>query len=404
MASLITDVRRLLQDPRGSVATVFALSIIPVVAAVGCAVDYSRAASDRTAMQSALDAATLNIAKEAPYLSQASLNLLAKTQFDANFTRAEVQNVQVVATYNSKVLTITGSGTVPAVFMGLFGIQQMPIGALAATGAEMTVGDCVIALDPSANKSMAVSGNGSINVPNCGIFSNSSASASIDQKGASWINAKSIKAAGGIHGSDYSPTPKTYQPPVIDPLAGVPEPIVPGGCTFTNYTFSTPEIIPANAVLCGAIGLNADVTLSSGTIYFKGATVTTTASVNVVGDGVMLYFDENSTFTSSSSGTFSLKAPQTGPYAGIAIFGSRVGTTMKTFRFTGTKDYFVNGSIYLPTQRFELYGSADMTVSSKSGYVIAQQFYYQGNSSFTFDAFGSAVPSGLGSTKVVLAR
>jgi hypothetical protein len=144
--------------------------------------------------------------------------------------------------------------------------------------------------------------------------------------------------------------------------------------------------------------------LSSGTIYFKGATVTTTASVNVVGDGVMLYFDENSTFTSSSSGTFSLKAPQTGPYAGIAIFGSRVGTTMKTFRFTGTKDYFVNGSIYLPTQRFELYGSADMTVSSKSGYVIAQQFYYQGNSSFTFDAFGSAVPSGLGSTKVVLAR
>jgi hypothetical protein len=42
---------------------------------------------------------------------------------------------------------------------------------------------------------------------------------------------------------------------------------------------------------------------------------------------------------------------------------------------TRTTGYFVNGRIYLTKQRFELYDSADMTVRSKSGYVIAQLDY-----------------------------
>jgi hypothetical protein len=79
----------------------------------------------------------------------------------------------------------------------------------------------------------------------------------------------------------------------------------------------------------------------------------------------------------------------------------------KIIKLTGNKDYFVNGTIYLPEHYFHLYGSADLTVNAKSGYVIANQFYYQGNSSFTMDTFGNAgtVPSALsGSTRVSLVK
>ena len=43
-----------------------ALGIIPLMGAVGAAVDYSRANSARTAMQAALDATALMLAKNAP--------------------------------------------------------------------------------------------------------------------------------------------------------------------------------------------------------------------------------------------------------------------------------------------------------------------------------------------------
>src|SRR5437667_6673345 len=103
----------------------------------------------------------------------------------------------------------------------------------------------------------------------------------------------------------------------------------------------------------------------------------------------MLYFDDTSTWDSTGTGNVSLLAPQTGTYDGIAIFGTRKGK-LSTFKLTGGKDYFVDGTIYLPTVDLQLYGSVDLSVTSKSGYVIASKFYYQGDSSFTFDAFGGA--------------
>ena len=35
-----------------------------------------------------------------------------------------------------------------------------------------------------------------------------------------------------------------------------------------------------------------------------------------------------------------------------------------------------------------------MSVTAKSGYVIAQKFSYEGDTNFTFDAFGGTVPVG----------
>ena len=48
--------QRFFQDRRASVASMFAISIIPVIGFIGAAVDYSRASSAKTAMQAALAA------------------------------------------------------------------------------------------------------------------------------------------------------------------------------------------------------------------------------------------------------------------------------------------------------------------------------------------------------------
>jgi Flp pilus assembly protein TadG len=60
---------RFLHDRKASVAPMLALLTIPLFGFVGAAVDYSRANSTRTAMQSSLDAMTLMLAKNTQSLS-----------------------------------------------------------------------------------------------------------------------------------------------------------------------------------------------------------------------------------------------------------------------------------------------------------------------------------------------
>jgi hypothetical protein len=199
---------------------------------------------------------------------------------------------------------------------------------------------------------------------------------------------------GGRNGTGFSPMPQTQQAAIADPLADVPEPTAPAGCNYFNHTFSTAATLPSNRTYCGTIALNANVTFGPGIHYFKSATVTTGTTNNVNGTGVVLYFDSNSTFSSSSSGVVSLSPPTSGTYRGIVIFGSR-SANAPTFSFTGSKDYFVTGTIYLPRAVVSMTGSADLNVDSASGYVISWRFAYTGNSSFTFSAHGSPIPDKL---------
>src|SRR5271167_3425554 len=46
-------------NKRGNVAVISALAVLPLIAAVGCAVDYSTASMIKTKLQAAADAATL---------------------------------------------------------------------------------------------------------------------------------------------------------------------------------------------------------------------------------------------------------------------------------------------------------------------------------------------------------
>ena len=82
-------------DRSGNTTLIFALAVIPIFGAVGVAVDYSRGNSARTAMQAALDATTLMIAKEALDLQNGQVQQKAKSYFNAQFTRSDVSNLNL---------------------------------------------------------------------------------------------------------------------------------------------------------------------------------------------------------------------------------------------------------------------------------------------------------------------
>ena len=64
-----------------------ALAALPLLGFVGAAIDFSRAASARTAMQAALDASALMLSKDAQMLTPTDLIQKAGDDFRALFTR-----------------------------------------------------------------------------------------------------------------------------------------------------------------------------------------------------------------------------------------------------------------------------------------------------------------------------
>ena len=395
-------------DERGGVAILFAVLLVPVIGSFGAAIDYSRASAARTAMQASLDAATLNAVMNAPTMNQSELYDYVNKSFQATFKSAQrdhVLNIVVTPTFDapSRTLTVRGSGTVNTRMMSILGISTMQIATLAKAGAPSEPGACVIVLDPHATKAMSLTGNGSVNVPNCGVYVNSTSNVALEQKGSSELKAKSIKVVGRANGSNIYPAPEEKQPSITDPLEKMAEPTIPGACSYTDKTFSLTETLAGDKVYCGNISFTGNVTFGKGIHYFKDANVSVGMTSNINASEVMFYFNGASSFSSASSGTFKLSAQLTGPYAGIAVFGSRTGS-FQNFVFRGSKEYFVDGTIYLPNAHFDLRGTSDLTVSSKSGYVIAKRFSYSGDSSFTFDAHGGVVPPAMGKMRPVLTQ
>ena len=75
---------RFLGNRDGSVAPMLALAALPLFGFVGAAIDFSRAASARTAMQAALDATALMLSKDAQTLDATTLAQKADGDFQGD--------------------------------------------------------------------------------------------------------------------------------------------------------------------------------------------------------------------------------------------------------------------------------------------------------------------------------
>jgi len=133
IATLLRTVERFRRAERGNVAITFALTIVPILGCVGFAIDYSRVNSARTAMQDALDAAVLMVAKDdsTGTLTSAQLNAKAQAYFSGLYgSHPEVTINNVSATYSGgsgapSTILLNGSGTLPTQFANLLGFPSL---------------------------------------------------------------------------------------------------------------------------------------------------------------------------------------------------------------------------------------------------------------------------------------
>src|SRR4051812_47246309 len=125
---------RFLGNREGSAAPMLALAVLPLLSFVGAGIDYSRAASARTAMQAALDASALMLSKDAQSLTPADLIQKAGDDFRAIFTRPEAYDVEVTPQFSQPAqgnftLKITASAKVDTMFARLVGQSTITLSA-----------------------------------------------------------------------------------------------------------------------------------------------------------------------------------------------------------------------------------------------------------------------------------
>jgi Flp pilus assembly protein TadG len=126
--------RRFARNRDGGVAPMLALAALPLFGLVGAAVDFSRAASTRTAMQAALDATALMMSKDAPTLSTDVLGQRAQDTFKSLFARPEANNVQVSMQLQQPqegnyLITMTGSASINTLFSRMLGQSSINLSA-----------------------------------------------------------------------------------------------------------------------------------------------------------------------------------------------------------------------------------------------------------------------------------
>ncbi|MBN8986608.1 MAG: pilus assembly protein [Rhizobiales bacterium] len=131
------DIGRFRRDTSGNVAVIFALAVLPVMAAVGCAADYSRANQLRSKLQAAIDAASVgSVSKTAPGFIAAGAMTSdgpipagvtdATNIFNGNMSGVSgysLNSMTPVVTKTAGVVTSTiqFSANIPTMFLGVVG-------------------------------------------------------------------------------------------------------------------------------------------------------------------------------------------------------------------------------------------------------------------------------------------
>ena len=146
--------RRFPKDKRGNVAVIFAIACVPLISAVGCAIDYTEATRIKSKLQSAADAAAV------ASISQQSSGWLAASRmtgngevtaaetdarniFNGNITAATSlfnnQTVTATVTKTGANLTslVTFTADVPVTFMKVVGFQKLTVTGSSAASASL---------------------------------------------------------------------------------------------------------------------------------------------------------------------------------------------------------------------------------------------------------------------------
>lgn len=145
-------------DSRGVVAVTFGLSAIALVAAIGCAIDYSGAALRRTKLQKATDMAVLVAVKAAPTMTDDQLRTLATQTLRAAADDAGATIDNILVTNGRQSVEITTSSNYTTSILGAIGFNNVALGASSVATVTNIAHEIALVIDNSGSMNASAGG------------------------------------------------------------------------------------------------------------------------------------------------------------------------------------------------------------------------------------------------------
>jgi hypothetical protein len=404
-------IRRFILSEKGNFSVIFAIVMVPVMAAVAGAVDYTRLTNNASKLQESLDATSLALATMVDNrMTDATLQEKGAKYFTSNLSwqviqpeeeeeeeaepQPEEEQVQTagIATTVSPLqvsgslegkeyfLTVTSTLSLPR----MIGWDDWKVRRTSTVRVKADIEACVLALDPHLSKAVKIQGSTNVTMKGCVLAALSDSSDSIYRGGAAKLEAGCIYTVGGIEGfSGLSADLECdeameHQFPASDPLADVVPPDygsctqMPGGKsvnlrpgTYCNKTWS------------------GNITLDPGIYILRGGRISLGGNGTLTGSGVTIFLMDGASFVANANQTIRLTPPSTGPYAGITLYQERGNDTALTIN--GTSGSLLSGFIYAPDAAVTYTGTSEIVTAGTCLRIVGDTVEMTGNSDINVD-------------------
>jgi len=369
----------------GHIGLTFAILSIPLILAIGFALDSSRAINEYHGLQDALDSAAL-AAVLPGNVSIEERKQLAQETFNSNFSAHSKVELTVDAAHSR--VDVKGTLKQKTLLMGISGKDELKI--VNTSSAIRTQEDtiCVMTLDEKRRGSLQIEKEAFLNAPGCSVQVNSSHPQAILATAVEKPAAKSFCSAGGSAGN-LPVNIKNQCETISDPYASVEAP-VSSVCDYGPISLfslsSYQEIMSAGAVdkvlkpgtYCDGLHIyDSSVTLEPGVYVIQDGPLTIGKNSSVKGDGVTFVFKgDDSVLYTYDEVELDLTAPSDGPYAGLLFFQDSSSSVDETSIIKGGVNINLIGTMYFPTQNLYVGGVGDMGSTSSAMAFIAKNITF----------------------------
>jgi Flp pilus assembly protein TadG len=429
---------RFWKDESGQMLALLAISLSVLLVFMGFAVDVGLLFHAQRQVQIAADAAASAAALDYQYnapagtwnsagLAAASANGMKDTSLGGTATvTISAPATGLYGSTNGIFLRAVVSEPNPTYFLKLASFGSITVAARATAAIEVSNG-CVWTLGTTGTD-VNNTGSGSINVPKCEIYDDSSGGSALSQTGSGSITAAKIGVVGNFSktgSGTITPTPIIGMKPVSDPLASLQAPTIPTGTcspplsaacnpsnsgtgslpvspgTYTSISNSgsgTVTLSPGNYIITNDLTNNGSGTLTLGAgnytiggnfkntgsasvnlgagLYIVGGNLQLTGSGSMSGTGVSFYTEGATSVT--GSGNVNISAPTSGAQNGILFFQSH--TDASTMAITGSGSMRLNGIVYAPDAQLDFTGSGSGMMNTD---LVVKSLNITGSGSFS---------------------
>jgi len=379
---------RFFKQDKGSIAIIVGLLFVACIGFAALSIDVGIWYQSQRKLQLGADAGAIGGA--IALSSKGPSTVIPEATYDINLNGCSAGNNCTIVinnpptsgpnTGNEKSVEVKLSRPADLYLAGLF-LSTGPILHARAVAGQKDSKNCLTALGTSGIV-VNVKGGGVLDANNCGVYSNSSASNSINVVGGGVINAEFVKtvgdvntAGGGVINSETGIT--TGASPTTDPFTSLTVPTT-SGCTETNYQLNSATATITPGTYCEGIKLvsSANLIMSPGTYVIKGS-FDASGQSTITGNGVTIIL------TSDSSGKYgtinfnaglnaTLSAPTTigDPFQGVLFYGDRAAPSNLDHKLVGGSGQLLSGVAYFPTTNLE-YGGQTTQIGNPCFRIIA---------------------------------